>query len=283
MSRLREILSSKSRKLLFESRRLSRAPRAMPDFIVIGAQKSGTSSMFAYLKQHPQIIRPMFKEPYFFDRHYERGLRWYGCNFPSRRTISQLNDRFGRIHLTFEATATYVFDPNVPARIAKDIPTRKFIVLLRNPVERAISAYWHARRMGKETRSLSEALEVDHRYYEDEVAFEAGTGPRPRGEPPRPTYLRRGIYAESIARWQSVFSPDDLLVLQSETMFANPKSTMARVFTFLGLPHAEKVDYAAQNVGGYSESEQSARKFLEDFYRPHNAWLNRISRTALSW
>ena len=126
----------------------------MPDFIVIGAQKSGTSSMFAYLKQHPQIVRPVFKEPYFFDRHYHRGLQWYGCNFPSRAAISRLNDRFGRPHFTFEATATYVFDPDVPPRIAADITTRKFIVLLRNPVERAISAYWHARRMGKETRPL---------------------------------------------------------------------------------------------------------------------------------
>jgi hypothetical protein len=283
MSRLREILSSKSRKLLFESRRLSRAPRSMPDFIVIGAQKSGTSSMFAYLKQHPQIIRPVFKEPYFFDRHYHRGLHWYGCNFPSRKTIDHLNNRAGNAHLTFEATATYVFDPHVPSRIASDIKTRKFILLLRNPVERAISAYWHARRMGRETRSLMDALEIDQRRYEEETAFETGAAPKPKGEPPRPTYLRRGIYAESVARWQSVFSPDDLLVLQSETMFANPKSTMAKVFTFLGLPLAEAVDYAPQNVGEYSETEPNARKFLENFYRPHNAWLNRISRTALTW
>src|ERR1700742_5139666 len=98
MSRLREYLSTKSRKFLFESRRLSPASRAMPDFILIGAQKSGTSSMFAYLKQHPQIVRPIFKEPYFFDRHYDRGLHWYGRNFPSRNTIGRLNDRFGRPH-----------------------------------------------------------------------------------------------------------------------------------------------------------------------------------------
>ncbi|HWC64416.1 MAG TPA: sulfotransferase domain-containing protein [Rhizomicrobium sp.] len=283
MSRLREFLSTKSRKFLFESRRLSPGPRAMPDFIVIGAQKSGTSSMFVYLMQHPQVVRPIFKEPYFFDRHYHRGLDWYGRNFPSRGAMDRLNDRHGRRHMTFEATATYVFDPDVPARIAADIPTRKFIALLRNPAERAISAYWHARRMGKEPRSLMEALDTDLKRYEQEKAFEAGTGPKPQGEPPRPTYLRRGIYAESIARWQSVFSPADLLVLQSEAMFANPKSTMARVFAFLGLPHAEGIDYAAQNVGGYGGTDPEARRFLEDFYRPHNEWLNRISRTALSW
>jgi hypothetical protein len=154
---------------------------------------------------------------------------------------------------------------------------------LRNPVERAISAYWHARRMGRETRSLIEALEIDHRRYEEEKAFEAGAGPEPKGGPPRPTYLRRGIYAESVLRWQSVFSPDDLLVLQSEAMFDNPKSTIARVFAFLELPHVEGVDYAPQNVGGYSETDPEARSFLEVFYRPHNEWLNHISRSALTW
>jgi hypothetical protein len=280
---LRDFLSAKSRQLLFESRRLSAAQRAMPDFIVIGAQKSGTSSMFAYLRQHPQVVRPLYKEPYFFDRHYQRGLAWYGRNFPSRNTIRRLNDRSGRPHLTFEATATYVFDPDVPARIARDISTRKFIVLLRNPVERAISAYWHARRMGKESRSLGQALEVDLRRYEKEKAFEDGAGPRPDAEPPHPTYLRRGIYAESISRWQSVFSPADLLVLQSETMFANPRTIMNQVFAFLGLPKEEAIDFAAQNVGGYGETDENAQKFLEDFYRPHNEWLNRISRTALNW
>jgi hypothetical protein len=283
MSRLREFLSSKSRKFLFESRRFSPGPRAMPDFIVIGAQKSGTSSMFVYLMQHPQIVRPIFKEPYFFDRYYDRGLGWYGCNFPSRGAMNRLNDRHGRRHLTFEATATYVFDPDVPSRIAADIPTRKFIALLRNPAERAVSAYWHARRMGRETRSLMEALDVDLRRYEQEKAFESGAGPRPAGQPPRPTYLRRGIYAEAVARWQSVFSPDDILVLQSEAMFSNPRSTMAKVFSFLGVPQTEGIDYAAQNVGEYGETDPAARKFLEDFYRPHNEWLNRISRTAFSW
>src|SRR3984957_12508172 len=283
MSRLRDILSARSRRLLFEARRLSAGNRAMPDFILIGAQKSGTSSMFAYLRQHPQIVRPIFKEPYFFDRHYDRGLDWYGCNFPSRSAMARLGERTGRKHLTFEATATYVFEPQVPARIARDIPTRKFIVLLRNPVERAISAYWHARRMGKETRSLGEAVDADHHRYEQEKSFEDGTGPRPEGDPPRPTYLRRGIYAESVARWQSVFSPEDLLVLQSEAMFGDPRAIMTRVFVFLGLPQVDGMDFAPQNVGGYSESDQAARKFLEDFYRPHNEWLNRISHTAMTW
>jgi hypothetical protein len=259
------------------------AARAMPHFIVIGAQKSGTSSIFSYLRQHPQVLAPIFKEPYFFDRQYHRGLKWYGCNFPSCGTIDRLNQRHGRKHLTFEATATYIFDADVPARISRDIPTRKFILLLRNPVERAVSAYWHARRMGRETRSLADALDADLRYFEAEHKWEKGAGPRPEGEPPRPSYVRRGIYHEAVFRWQSVFSPQDILVIQSETMFANPQDTMKRVFTFLELPQSDRIDFEPQNVGGYGDSDREARNMLKDFYRPHNAELSRIIGAELDW
>ena len=255
----------------------------MPHFMLIGAQKSGTSSMFAYLKQHPQVIRPMFKEPYYFDRHYHRGLSWYGCNFPTRASIDRLNDRHGRAHLTFEATATYVFDDRVPRRIASDIDTRKFIVLLRNPVDRAISAYWHGRRMGRETRSLTDALKRDLEWYEAEDAFAEGRGQRPDGVPPRPAYLRRGIYHRWIAQWQDAFSPSNLLVLQSERMFSDPRSVMRTVFEFLDLPQVEAIDFKPQNVGRYDEFDAEARRFLTEFYRPHTQHLNRISGTSFDW
>src|SRR5215469_18520190 len=169
MRNVRDFLYAKGTRALFEFRRLKPVPRAMPHFIVIGAQKSGTSSMFSYLKQHPQILRPIYKEPYFFDRQYHRGLGWYGSNFPSQRQVNRLNDRHGRPHLTFEATATYIFDENVPSRIARDLKTRKFILLLRNPADRVISAYWHARRMGIESRSLAEVVDGDLRLYRAET------------------------------------------------------------------------------------------------------------------
>jgi Sulfotransferase domain len=281
MQAVRDFVYAKGSKALFEFRRMQPVSRAMPHFLVIGAQKSGTSSMFSYLKQHPQIIRPIFKEPYFFDRHYDRGLGWYGSNFPSHGAINRLNDRFGRPHLTFEATATYIFDEHVPARVARDIKARKFILLLRNPTERVISAYWHARRMGIETRSLADAVEADLRRYREDVSGEAGNGLSPKNS--RPNYLRRGIYHEAVARWQSVFSADDLLVLQSEAMFENPSAVMTQVFQFLDLPQPDQIDFEPQNVGGYNDRDAAVRDMLHDFYRPYNEKLNDISRTRLNW
>src|SRR5262249_4269716 len=149
--------------------------------------------------------------------------------------------------------------------------TRKFILLLRNPVERAISAYRHARRMGRESRALAQALDADLRYFEAEQKWEKGLGPKPAGEPPRPTYVRRGIYHEAVSRWQNVFSPREILVIQSETMFADPQNTMTRVFDFLELPQTDRIDFEPQNVGGYGNSDAQERAVLRDFYRPHNA------------
>jgi hypothetical protein len=276
-------VAENGRKALFQARRLRTVPRAMPDFIVIGAQKSGTTSMFSYLKQHPQILRPLFKEPFFFDRFYDRGLSWYGRNFPARSTIERLNDRHGRPHLTFESTASYIFHAHVPQRIARDVETRKFIALLRNPVDRAISNYWHARRLGLEKRSLAEALEIDLARYEAEIAFEQGRGPEPAGKPPRPTYLRRGIYHEGIRPWHELFGPQNVLVIQSEVMFADPGAVMAQVFDFLGLPAVESDDYRARNVGEYDGKDPEIRRFLEDFYRPHNAELSRLTGKTFTW
>jgi hypothetical protein len=272
-----------SRKVLFAMRGMGSARRALPSFMLIGAQKSGTSSMFAYLKQHPQIVAPVYKEPYYFDRHYERGLAWYGCNFPALSAIERKNDRCGKPHLTFEATATYVFDANAPQRIAADVDTRKFILLLRNPVDRAISAYWHARRMGRETRSLDEALDADLARYNAEQAHEEGPGPQPPDPAPKPSYLRRGIYRESVERWHRIFSPGSLLVLQSEIMFADPKPVMDKVFAFLDLAPAECKDYEPQNVGGYRKTDEKARARLADFYRPHNEALNTLTGSAFTW
>ena len=287
MSALRHIISTGLHNAQFELRGMTRSPRAMPHFIVIGAQKAGTSSMFAYLKQHKQILRPAFKEIYYFDRHYQRGLSWYGCNFPSRATIERMNDRLGRPHLTFEATATYIFDPKTPERIAHDLETRKFIALLRDPVDRAISAYWHARRMGKETRSLQEAMKEDRNRLEAEMTFEKNGGPPPSGAPPKPRYLRRGVYHESVRRWLSTFAPENLLVLQSETMFADPRTAMAKTFAFLNLEPADDIRFDAQNVGAYAgasrDPDTEMRRWLSAFYRPYNEELNRIAGCAMTW
>jgi hypothetical protein len=272
MSAFRRFASEKGRAALFSARRVSPAGRALPDFIVIGAQKAGTSSMFSYLRQHPQVSRPMYKEIYYFDRHYSRGLSWYRCNFPARATLDKMSDRYGRRHVTFEATATYIFDANAPRRIAQDLETNRFVALLRNPIDRAISNYWHARRQGLETRALKPAMEAELEACDTAAA-----------EPPRRGYLDRGIYHRAVARWLDHFPRESMLLIQSEKMFADPASVMARVFAFLDLEPFAGIDYAPLNTGDYVESDDEVRRLLGKYYAPHNEILSRMCGTQFDW
>ncbi len=133
-------------------RRLTSGSRRLPDFIILGAQRAGTSSLYYYLSQHPQILPAVRKELHFFDDHYRRGLGWYRSQFPTRGA---------RGTITGEATPYYLSHPHAPARIQRLLPQARLIVLLRNPVERAISHYF---------------FEVSH---QREVVAHPG-GPRPR-------------------------------------------------------------------------------------------------------
>ncbi|MFO7955055.1 sulfotransferase family protein [Thioalkalivibrio sp.] len=135
--------------------------RGLPDFIIIGAQKSGTTSLYAYLSQHPQLFPSSTKEVHFFDGGldpsvdtFKKGMPWYRAHFPLRKNM-------GANQRTFEASPLYIFNPLAPERIANVVPNVKIIALLRNPTERAISHFFHERRRGREPLAIDEALEKE--------------------------------------------------------------------------------------------------------------------------
>jgi hypothetical protein len=99
----------------------------------------------------------------------------------------------------------------------------------------------------------------------------------------RPTYLARGIYHHAVARWQRIFSTESLHVIQSEAMFADPAKAVADTLDFLGLPPIGAIDLSPQNVGDYDGSDAEERKFLKEFYRPHNLKLARLTGKSLTW
>ena len=206
------------------------AIRPLPDFLIIGAQKAGTTALYAYLREHPQITGPSWKEVSFFDRHYGRGEAWYRGNFPNT-----LRARGG---LVGEASPSYLFHPLAPERDAGLVPEAKLVALVRNPVDRAFSHYQHEVALGREPRSFEDALVA-----EDE---------RLRGEEDRIvadpayfshawwnyTYRARGRYAEQLERWLAVFPREQLLVMPSEELLAEPEQAHGRVLGFLGAgPH----------------------------------------------
>jgi len=254
-------------------RYLSASHRRVPDFIIAGAQKSGTTSLWAYLSEHPDVEPPMTKEMSFFDVNFHRGIDWYRMHFPLKASGPPNNGVEHRT-LSGESSAYYMFHPLSPGRIADTLPQVKIIVLLRNPVSRAFSHYQLKLRRRQETLSFDEAIEAEA----DRLAGEhEKIVSDPRYYSPshdRYSYLARGVYVDQIVRWQRHFSPQRLLILESGEFFQKTGEVFTRVLDFLGLRRWEPVEYGNRFPGKYSEKMSGAtRQKLLDYFAPHNERL----------
>jgi hypothetical protein len=196
--------------------------------MVIGAQRSGTSSLYHHLGRHPDVAPSFRKEVEFFSRYYAKGVPWYRAHFELE---------IGRPRLRFEATPDYLFHPLAPARAATVVPDARLIVLLRDPVARAWSHYRHMVELGYETLPFDAALDAEEERCAPDLAALASDpdrAPDPKALL-RYSYVARGRYAEQLDRWLTAFPPDRMLVVRSEELFADTVAVFARILEFLGL------------------------------------------------
>jgi hypothetical protein len=263
------------RDLRYRLRRVGRtftsALRVLPDFLIIGGSKCGTTSLFACLTGHPGVRAPMQKEIAFFDVAYAQGLHWYRSFFPLRGV-----GRSGRTFLTGEATPDYLFHPDSPQRVQADLPRVKCIVLLRDPVDRAHSSYHFSRRAGMEEFSFEEALEREEQ----------------RLDPNHPayplnrhfySYKARGRYAGQIDAWQRHVSAGHLLILGTEEFSTEPAATLDKVLDFLELPTYTWDSFPRLNPGPYAPMSAATRQKLAQEFAPHNAALYALIGRDLGW
>ncbi|WP_030911026.1 sulfotransferase [Streptosporangium amethystogenes] len=219
--------------------RLTSGSRVLPSFLIVGAQRCGTTSLYRALSQHPLVLKPVLRKGvHYFDMAYDRGLSWYRAHFPLRVSASALAHRYGCRPQAFESSPYYLFHPLAGSRIARDLPGTRLIVLVRDPVERAYSAHAHELARGFETEpSFARAVELE----EERLAGAAQAlcdSPHSTNLPHRHhAYLARGRYAEQLARLEPLVGRDRLLVIDSGRFFAEPELVYDRVLAFLGLPH----------------------------------------------
>jgi hypothetical protein len=273
-----ESVKSPLRRLRSDYRQLTAPLRGLPSALVIGAQRSGTTSIFNYLVQHPDVLPPLGKEIHYFDFHYSRGVRYYRGRFPYSHRL-----REGTI--TLDATPYYLVHPLVPQRAAQLLPDVKLIALLRNPIERAYSHYQHEVRDGREPLSFVEAIDR-------EAERLAGEEERLRNEPGyyswnhhRYSYTHRGLYIEQLRRWLQHFPRSQLLVLQSEFMYRQPAEATARVHRFLGLKdhRLERYEDTYQR-GNYERSmPPELRTRLARYFEPYNRELFQFLGEEYDW
>jgi Sulfotransferase domain len=264
-------------------RRVTASRRRLPEFVIAGAQKAGTTSLFGYLSGHPRCAASWTKEVHYFDQHFARGENWYRMHFPLDTPPS---DSYGGQATTrcFESSPYYMFDPRVPARMAETLPGAKVIFLLRNPASRAYSHYQHSVRRGREPLSFEAALDAEPQRLAGEHQRLLAE-PRYQSDAHRHfSYLARGAYADQLLRWQTLFPPQQLLVIEAERMFKAPREVFGQVLQFLGLEAWMPADFKTRNSGRYTTPmSAAARDRLTRYFAPHNERLFELIGARYDW
>ena len=268
-------------KLQRPYRCLTAGARALPDFMIIGAMKAGTTSLFQYLSKHPDLRISVPKEVHFFDGGknprvdtFAKGEHWYRTHFPLRREL-------GSNTKVYEASPVYIFNPLAPKRIYDTIPNVKLILLLRNPTERAVSHYQHGARFNWDDLPFYEALlaeeerlkpVIEAQDYKSRTFIEY-------------SYKSRGLYKQQIERYLEYFPREQMLILDSRDLFVQTEATVKRVFDFVGVDSQFQIDdfTTANSAPNKQKFEPHVYEYLDNYFEPHNRELYELLGEDYGW
>lgn len=282
----------KTRKALREpvwavARSLARptAPiRVLPDYLIIGAQRCGTTSLQDVLTTHPSIASArLMKGVHYFDTAYPKGLDWYRSHFPTRLWADFRRRSTGHPLHVGEASPYYIFHPAALDRIAEDLPDAKLILLLRDPVERTISHHKHETRRGNETLSLEDALDAEPERLAgevDKVLSDASYNSFPLQTY---SYAARSHYASQVARLLRLFPRDQVLIIPSERFFNQPAPTFARILDFIGAPPFAPPSFPQMNATKTDTMPDTVLMRLRAEFRESNETLFELVGERYPW
>ena len=256
---------------------LTSSIRVLPDFIVIGVGRGGTTSLYNYLNQHNCIKKSSYDEIGFFDDNYHLGINWYRSMFPTKYEKQRITQKFGKF-LTYDVTPWYIRRPWIVNRIKTLLPSVKIIAVLRNPVDRTYSHYHLTCREKGLTKSFEEIIEDDikkinnydnnlknsHEYFKDFV---------------QNSHIARGFYLEQLENWLKIFDKKNIMIISSEDLAENTQETLNSIFNFLNLENQKIPNLQKINVAKYPKMKDKTRKTLENYFFNHNENLfNKIGK-----
>lgn len=253
-----------------------------PSLFIVGAQKAGTTTLFGALARHRDVLPPLVKEVHYFDVAAHRSERWYGAHFPTQAEAMRHESTHGKAPITFDTTPYYMFHPDVAGRIKQYAPDAKIIAVLRDPVDRAWSQYWHEWGRGFEKLGPVAALEAEANRLpapHDHV----GASATDRFMHQHFSYRARSEYDRQIPRWFDLFGRDRVMVIKSERLFADGNAVLAEVAQFLGLSPFASMKPKALNTGKYDAAPAEVAAWLEERLAPSMAATQALLGDEFTW
>lgn len=263
--------------------------RALPHFLLIGAKRGGSTSLYRNLVATPGVA-PLFpraaqiKGTYYFDVEYRRGPRWYRSHFPTSRSLARHPDEDGSPAITGEASPYYLSHPHAAARAAATVPDALIIVALRDPVRRAYSHFVERTRQGIETvPTFAEAIAAEPFRLageRDRMQEDAGYV---SGAHLNFGYLAQSEYDRGLERWLDAYPRQQVLILRSEDFYADERATLRSVRRFLGLSAVEPGEPRHYNDTGIDDLDPDLEAELRDRLRPSVDRLEQLVDRSFDW
>ena len=257
--------------------------RSEPDFIVLGAQRAATTTLYRILSDHPGVVRPtQAKGIGYFDEEHHRGRRWYRSHFPLTRVTRASGDRPRR--LTFESRGYYLHHPLAPERIARELPGVRVVAVVRDPVERAYSAYRHEHARGYDDLTFAEAVEQEPARLAGEVE-RICADPAYRSHAHRhQAYLTRSQYSEQVQRYVDALGADRVHVVDAGRLLsADPGPELHLLEDFLGLARWQPAEVEHWNARPSSPLDPGLEARLRAHFAPYDEELARLTGRVPSW
>ena len=254
--------------------------RVIPDFLVIGAKRCGTTSLYQHLPEHPCISKSPHDNMGFFNDNFHLGVNWYKSFFPTIFTRNKIKSEFGNF-LAFDVTTTYMEEESTANNVYQIKPNMKIIVILRNPVDRAYSQYHLSVRQTAERRSFEDVVEENmnrlnkesHEHYEIKPKFSVEED----------NHLKKGLYALQLRYWLKIFPRENILIVSTEEFESNQQIIYNKIFEFLNISKFEVKNTKKMQKGNYPPIKSETRNLLLDYFRPHNHELFELINMEFDW
>ena len=254
--------------------------RVLPDFLVIGAKRCGTTSLFYHLPEHPCISKSPHDNMGFFNDNFHLGVNWYKSFFPTIFTRNKIKSEFGNF-LAFDVTTTYMEEESTANNVYQIKPNMKIIVILRNPVDRAYSQYHLNLREKAEKRSFEDAMEenMNELNKESHERYEI----KPKFSVEENNYLKKSLYAQQLRHWLNIFPMESMLILSTEEFESNQQAIYNNIFKFLNISQFEVKNIEKMEKGSYPQMKSETRSLLLDYFRSHNNELFKLINKKFEW